>query len=332
MSRRICLGLTVLCVACVGCNRAPAPTASLPAAADYFDLRSHPDAIVLKPIDPATLTESERKFGIAPKRDPRVEYQPDIILMESGDRAIRALATDGLHWTFDANAPQVSDFKLGKIVFATGRAVGRIIFLQRDGDAVSVVLGPIQLTDVLRNGHFALQGDVDFNKVLVYTAPDYPQPAKTADAPTAAIYSGPSLLQAVAMPIGMPVPGVPLTQFPTGISPPPAPNPRDMSNAPTVNVGPNVRVEPVASNSGIGSNYYYITEPLSVVATSLMGLNGSGMAFDLDIGNGRAVTAGLKLNGAANIRLTISATSRQSFNVNWHQTFDLPVDFSIPLS
>ena len=92
---------------------------------DLFELKAHPDAMVLHARDPATLTESERKFGVAPRRDPAVEYQPGVILMEHGDQAIRAIASDlQAGADFDAHAPQVADFSSGKIVFATGFAVG----------------------------------------------------------------------------------------------------------------------------------------------------------------------------------------------------------------
>ncbi len=98
---------------------------------DMFDLKLHPGATITQPIDPHTLTSSQIKFGISPKRDPSVEYQPDVIVMEQGDKAIKSVATDGMTWTFDANAPQVTDFQEDKIVFATGRAVGRVLALKR---------------------------------------------------------------------------------------------------------------------------------------------------------------------------------------------------------
>ncbi len=186
----------VLCFAASGCRhsesherqaqkqspRAPGTpaTSTLPAGMDMFDLRAHPNATILHPIDLKTLTESERKFGIAPKRGPKVEYQPDIILMEEGDKAIRAIANDGMTWTFDANAPHVSEFQMGKIVFATGRAVGRIIWMQRNGEDVKVILGPIQLTDVINKGEFAMSSPIDMNNVLVFTAPDLPEPREVA--------------------------------------------------------------------------------------------------------------------------------------------------------
>ena len=149
---------------------------------DMFDLRAHPNATILHPVDLKTLTESERKFGIAPKRAPKIEYQPDIILMEEGDKAIRAFGTDGMTWTFDANAPHVNEFQMGKIVFATGRAVGRIIYMKREGDDVKVILGPVQLNDVIRNGSFAMDSPIDLKNVLVITTPDMPEPREVAAA------------------------------------------------------------------------------------------------------------------------------------------------------
>ncbi len=138
---------------------------------------------MVTPLDPATLTETERKFGRAPKRDATVEYQPDIILMEDGDKAIRSFASDGMTWTFDASAPHVSEFQMGKIVFATGRAVGRIIMLKPQGNTVSVILGPIQLTDVIKNGNFAMDSPLDIDKMIPYVSADFPQPRDAQDAP-----------------------------------------------------------------------------------------------------------------------------------------------------
>ena len=148
---------------------------------DIFDLRNHPNATILKPVDLNTLTDSQRKFGIAPQRDPSVEYQPGIILMEQGDKAIRSIATDGMNWTFDANAPHVSEFQLGKIVFATGRAVGRIISLKRQGDDVTVILGPIQLTDVISKASIAMDAPIDLTNMLAFAAPDFPQPPDASE-------------------------------------------------------------------------------------------------------------------------------------------------------
>ncbi len=138
------------------------------------------------PIKPGDLTESELKYGIAPKRGPGVTYQDGIILMENGDKAIRSFASNGMAWTFDANAPQVSDIQVGKILFATGRCVGRVLVLQRDGDKVSVILGPIQLTDVIKEGNFAYDQPLDLNSLTTVVAPDFPGAADPATYPQSA--------------------------------------------------------------------------------------------------------------------------------------------------
>ncbi len=155
---------------------------------DPFSLKSHPDATVLQPLDPSTLSESERKFGRAPHRDPSVEYQPDIILMEQGDKAIRSFGSDDLTWTFDANAPHVNEFAMDKIVFATGRAVGRILMLQPQGDTVKVILGPIQLTDVIKNANVAMDAPIDLDTMIPVVSPDFPQEAETPGPAQAALH------------------------------------------------------------------------------------------------------------------------------------------------
>jgi hypothetical protein len=131
------------------------------------------------PIRFSDMTESEKRFGIAPKRGPGIEYQDDIVLMEHGDQAIRSFSSNGLSWTFDANAPQVNEIQPGKIVFATARAVGRVLALERHGDQVSAILGPVQLTDLVKRGKFAVDMPLDLSQAIAYAAPDYPGAANS---------------------------------------------------------------------------------------------------------------------------------------------------------
>jgi hypothetical protein len=126
------------------------------------------------PLKPSELTNSELQFGVAPKRGPGVTYQDGIILMEHGDKAIRSFASDGLSWTFDANAPQIADFEVGKTIFATGRCVGKILALQRNGDKVSVILGPAQLPELIKEGNFAYDQPLDLNSLTAVATPDSP--------------------------------------------------------------------------------------------------------------------------------------------------------------
>jgi hypothetical protein len=126
------------------------------------------------PIKLSDLSESEIRFGIAPKRVAAVTYQDNIILMEQGDKAIKSFASDGLSWTFDTNAPQVSEIQEGKILFATDRCVGKVLAVQRNGGNVSVILGPAQLNELVKEGNFAYDQPLDLNNAIAVVAPDYP--------------------------------------------------------------------------------------------------------------------------------------------------------------
>jgi hypothetical protein len=130
--------------------------------------------LVGHPVKFSEMSESERKFGIAPKRGAGVEYQDDVVVMEHGDQAIRSSSSNGLSWTFDANAPQVNEIQVGKVVFATGRAVGRVAAIERTGDQVSALLGPVQLTDLVKRGKFSYHQPLDLSQAIAYVAPDYP--------------------------------------------------------------------------------------------------------------------------------------------------------------
>ncbi|HXE59512.1 MAG TPA: hypothetical protein VN607_02350 [Gemmatimonadaceae bacterium] len=211
--RAIAIALLGAVVAPTACKKSPQPTppaspqqptAAPPPAASAQQTSAggppawldHPQAspgtTVLTAIDPHTLSPSEVQFGISPRHSPDVEYQPGVIVMEHGDQAIRAAGGDGMSWTFDANAPNVSDFAEGKIVFATGRAVGRVLSLKRNGSTVTAILGPVQLTDVIRNGRFIMDTPVDPDKMIAYVAPDYPGLQDTSLTKTASLDDAPS--------------------------------------------------------------------------------------------------------------------------------------------
>ena len=119
------------------------------------------------------MSESEIHFGIAPKRGPGVTYQDNIILMEQGDKAIQSYGSDGLTWTLDANAPQVSDIQVGKVLFATDRCAGKVLSVQHNGGSVQVVLGPVLLNELVKEGNFAYDQPLDLNNAIAVVAPDY---------------------------------------------------------------------------------------------------------------------------------------------------------------
>lgn len=161
--------------------------------------RSTPKATSVATADqaavPAVLSEAERLYGVSPRRAPGVTYQPDVILMEHGANAIRSQSVDGFTWTIDAAAPGAADIRPDKILFATGRVVGRVLKVTTKGGDLDVTLGPAELTDIFQEVHIATEGSLDPEKMLVYVAPaGYPGASHDRDEPEApAAALGPDL-------------------------------------------------------------------------------------------------------------------------------------------
>lgn len=143
----------------VGCKRAPQP-ASIGSTGELATDMPSP-----------ALSEAEQRYGVSPTRSKEVTYQPDVIVMEHGADAIRSQSTNGFTWTIDAGAPGASQIQPDKILFATGRVVGRVLKVERKGDNLDVTLGPAELTDIFEEVHISTRGSMDPEKMLVYVAP-----------------------------------------------------------------------------------------------------------------------------------------------------------------
>lgn len=347
------------CLVLTGCHRATAPPpqaspsagrGSVPAStlppgaigndqppAGMFDMLNDPDTTLLHPVDPKTLTESQRKFGISPRRSSTVEYQPEVLIMEHGDEAIRSLATDGMTWQFDANAPQVNEFQEGKIIFATGMAVGRIISMKQSGATVTVVLGPIQLTDVIKKGKFGMDASIDVDKMIAYTAPDFPQPKEkttpfattTSDLEDASprFYTTgfyPAQLQVTPGIIQIPHPPEPL---------PPIPSADSLGKLPVVNIDSDVTSKPVFTLTKVGAQlYYYKKGGPSVFSEASMSITKLSVKFVLDIEDGTIIECGIHVDGAVGLGIQLQAlTYGKDFTVNVDRELWVPVDLKIPL-
>jgi hypothetical protein len=156
-----------------GCHKEKEPATGDPKSWEGFAGSTAP-VLVGHTVKPSELSATEIRYGIAPKRGPGVTYQDGIILMEHGDKAITAFASDGMSWTFDANAPQVNEIQEGKILFATDRCAGKVLAVQRDGNKVTVVLGPVQLNELVKEGNFSYNQPLDLNNAIAVATPDSP--------------------------------------------------------------------------------------------------------------------------------------------------------------
>lgn len=160
-----------------GCKRA---SQTAPAG----DTADRAPSAAAAPLSTASLSEAERRYGVSPTLNKNVEYQPDVIIMEHGAQAIRSQSSDGFTWTIDAEAQGASEIKVDKILFATGRVVGRVLKVEHQGGDVKVTLGPMELTDVIKEAHIEYSSALDPTQMLVYVAPpDYPGTFEDRDVP-----------------------------------------------------------------------------------------------------------------------------------------------------
>jgi len=286
-------------------ERTPASTDSLPPAAIAAAIKTQAAAF-------ATLTPNERKWGVSPTRNDKVTYASDVIIMEHGADAIRGMATNGMSWTIDASAPHANEIKVDKILFATGRVVGRVLAVDRKGSDLSVTLGPVEITEVITEANLASDQQLDPSLMLTYVAPDYPG-ATSRDAPD-------SSASASVEPVEVPV------MF--------AAYRRPFQGLPVIGAGAQMvldgyRVAPVALPN-LGMTLVHDGPSVKLMATAALDLHNPWVHFELVIHGASIYTALVEMHGAAGFRVRFAAGT-EGLSGNLHKDFLIPIDNSFPI-
>jgi hypothetical protein len=348
------IGVALLTAAALlgGCKRATPP----PAAAGA-ETRASITAGAPAPI----LSEAESRYGVSPKLDPRVTYQPDVIVMEHGAQAIRAPTVDGFTWTIDGASQGASNIEPGKILFATGRVVGRVLKVERKGSDFNVTLGPIELTDVIKEAHIDYSGPIDPATMLVYPAPaGYPgttldrnatEPAADTTAERARYPSmqvlaayRPGACAADEEEEAAPFAAMSTVYFEgAGTSRPVGGCERTLSPGRLLHVSTGIsdiaailmngfQIMPDVSK-GLGATINYDfpqNKNIKFVAHASLRLNSPRFTFKLDISNGRLKTAAVELAGVGALDVGIEGGTYGAFK-NVNQAFAIPLDISFPM-
>jgi hypothetical protein len=303
-----------------GCGDAPGPSSSA---------RREPRVAA-----PGDLTPNERAWGVAPVRSPAVTYQPDVVMVEGGPDVVRGLAADGLTWTIDASAPNAGEIVPGKIVFLTSRVVGRVLGVTKQQGTLGVVLGPVEITDVIREGTFAVDQPIDLSKVLTYTQQD-PPGAFTPTEPLARFDDSAS-----------PGPRAMLASYPAGwrgalpeggiVSAPAVVYGTHDGAYQTVQAAQEVNIHqfrcfPVIGSDGIGVHLSTDAGGVRMSGDVRLRLSNPRLRFNLDIKGGKVRTALVRLEGAAGLLMKFEAGSEKHFKANVNERIVLPVDFSLPI-
>ncbi len=126
-----------------------------------------------------TPDEALAAYGQGATPDPSITYQPDVVFVGGGPSAIHWASGDGLTWAIDRRAPGAADLRVGSVMLATSVASGRVMAIDDQGDSRVVTLAPVDITEIVKDGHLAVSQDVDLGSAVFRTLPaDFP-----ADAP-----------------------------------------------------------------------------------------------------------------------------------------------------
>jgi hypothetical protein len=286
---------------------------------------SRADPLPLRTLRIAELTDAEKRYGHGPRPDPRVVYQPGLVIVEGGADAVRDLSSNGLGCSIDARAGGASGLREGSVVLVTSRCVGRVLAMRRQGDQLALILGPVEITEIIRDGFFQLDQPIDLEDTLVFEAADWPG-ASTESEPSLSDAAG-AALRGRAIPVGRAGSESRLV--------------RARYDQPAIGASPFaiVAVEseaPVARSQSWSNNRIIEAKiPISEAGVDFLGraalhLSQPRLGFVLHIQSGRVTRCELEFYGAAGLFMGFQAGSKTGANLPGTPR-DLPIDITIPI-
>jgi hypothetical protein len=336
----------------------PAPPAGVPQTNEPPWPGFQPEAgpvITAHAVKTSEMSPAEQKYGLAPKRGQGIDFQDGIVLIEHGDTAIQSWASNGLGWTLDASNPQVANLKEGDILFATSRCIGRVLKLTREGQSVSVLLGPVQIQDVIKRGNIAYHAPLDLNSLSAIEVPDDPAAFGSPYAAQMAAQTGGGASGSGSTGSGSSAVIHDVRYF--VVSPRgdwrPLPTIRRRATTQSVRLGewgphaPSlVRTSytpqlPVLNDllsakpcwkdcGGLGLQMAVSKGGVNVTISVIFHLQAPTVNFDISVTKG--LWSEVELTGAAGFEIAVEGTTDQTFQENLKDIGALPVDLVLPLS
>ncbi|MEU2637671.1 hypothetical protein ABZ591_24275 [Micromonospora fulviviridis] len=249
--------------------------------------------------------EAELRYGAAPAPGPGVTLQPDVVIVGEGGRSVRSVSADGLIWRLDAAARNADRLARGVVMFVTGRGVGRVLDLAEEGGDLLVTIGPVDITEVVRDGSFASRG-LTLDDPVVYPAGE-PSWAQETRAPRGTLGRSRPLL----------APAAPATQ--------PAPQRGGRGTA----RAHGYQVYTTCCTNGVGAHFAYDDGGVRLVGTVTLTFARPDASFHLDIRGGTVTRAELEITGGFGIRVNFEGGI--SDGRNHRKVFPIPIDISFPI-
>jgi hypothetical protein len=293
-----------------------------------------PVSTTLRILDKSELTAAEIKYGRAPRHDRAVIYERDVIIIDGGPDVIRSVTPDGLTWMIDARAGHAAELKVGNIAFVTGRCVGRVLAAKRERDNLSLVLGPVELTDIFRKLDVTLEQPIALGQMLEYPNPhfpgvEFPLEGDVATPPEWSVVPPRIAPAAWSSPPARTIPFFwkPVALGLTAVQ-------QQLPGAPGIlPIVPPLKwhTKPLVNADGIGVDLRHESTGLRVIAQVQMRLERPRLDFHLSIED-KKVEARVILKNAAGLRVAFDAAGNEAFagTVDWYAP--APGVLTIPLS
>lgn len=263
--------------------------------------------------------EGDQRYGPAPVPHPEVTYQPDVVIVGGGSGSVRAVSPDALTWFIDPRAERADDLRPGEIMFLTGRAVGRILDVRRDGEHLAVTLGPVDITEVIRDGTFTAEQPVPLDAPQRHDAgaPFWAEYDADPAGPPETFGPGP-VTAGAAVRVGDLAPG----SFHVAAAPAAVP-------APPRRQAGGFSVTPTCCTGGVGARFTYDSGGIRLAGQVTLLMEKPSGRFHLEIRGGTVQRAEMRIHGMAGLRVEIAGATTVKENISRH--IPIPVDFSVPI-
>lgn len=255
------------------------------------------------------------RYGLAPQAHPDVTFQPDVVIVSGGGRSIRSVTSDGLTWRIDAQADGADDLAPGRVMFVTGRSVGRVLAVRPEGSDLAVTVGPVDITEVIRDGSFEHR-DVVLGEPVTYSAGD-PSWAATGDSVDVGSGTGGTGGGSAGLPYA------------------PAPDRRPV--APPATSG-HVRKVPAGHSvftscctDGVGAHFSYVEGGSKLIGTVTLTFDRPRADFFLAVRGGSVTRAELSIGGGFGTRIDVRAGTESGHDIVT-PVFPLAAEHSFPIA
>jgi hypothetical protein len=276
-------------------------------------------------------------YGYAPDPHGTVVYQPDVVLVGGGPGIVRSVSADGLTWTIDGRAPNVDKLAVGRVMFATSRAVGRVLSMKSQGSDLVLVLAPVNFTDVVKDAKISVDQGLDLSRMVVQDIPGQRDELSDTEAATGAAPGADGLATTApadfdrAAAGAVVLPAVQLVAAPSGADgtlPPPKPN---GGGKIPITVGAWTATVS-ADNTSLGMQLDHKSDSgLKATVTMKFPIENLHIGSVTSVVGGKATASGFTITGIKGMEVSLSGGAGGGSADNAKVKFEVPIEMHFPI-